>query len=557
MDNYVEKKKKAFLVCCILLMSALNGGWLSWSKPLDNHECFVSITAREMLARNDFVWPTCNGEPRLQKTPLSYWLVAGASKITGRIDEFTTRLPSIIAAILSTVAILYFLNKWLCFRTAVVSAGVWATTLAYIRYAHSGRPDMVLTFFVVLCFLSFYGGLTASNRKRQVAYMLIFWASLGIANLAKGPAPVPFVLLPLFIYVAVFRKWKTLPKLLPVIGPIIFLAITLPWPLAIAGKLNWDLVVWKREFIYRFLGEYASGHKHFYYYLPRMFQFALPWAAFVPMALAAPFYRIWNKKQPLMYFMWFWFVVGLVFITISGGKRQHYILPFMPAMAVLIGIIVDDMAFERKCYPASFVINTLKAHIAVLIFIAVAGPVFVFIKGSKALGYSARSGFSPAVYATALGLVVVILALAVVWLFWKRKPAYACGTVFGGITVFVVVTYATIFIPLNYNRYSRDFSKRIRQIVPPSSELVAYEYISDRSVQYFGRIIPVEQDISQLYKRYERGAWVVATAGHMEKIDKDGRFRRVYYKEKAERRRQDDAGGALYHKSAKILGSEL
>ena len=43
--------------------------------------------------------------------------------------------------------------------------------------------------------------------------------------LAKGPAPLPLIVPALFFYFAVFRKWKLIPKLLPIAGVILFLLI--------------------------------------------------------------------------------------------------------------------------------------------------------------------------------------------------------------------------------------------------------------------------------------------------------------------------------------------
>jgi 4-amino-4-deoxy-L-arabinose transferase-like glycosyltransferase len=143
-----SKTKKALIIFGVLLLSGLSASWTFYERPLNNHECFVSITAREMLESGDWVWPTCNGEPRFNKTPLSYWLVAGLAHITGRVDEFTTRLPSVIFGVLSVAAILYFVNEWLTFRIAVISGCVWATSVGFISYAHSARPEMILTFFV-------------------------------------------------------------------------------------------------------------------------------------------------------------------------------------------------------------------------------------------------------------------------------------------------------------------------------------------------------------------------------------------------------------------------
>ena len=97
-------RMKGLVACGVMLLSAVSASWTLSSRPLNNHECFVSVTAREMLESGNWVMPTCNGENRLQKTPLSYWLVAGLAKITGRVDEFTTRLPSAVFAVLSAAA---------------------------------------------------------------------------------------------------------------------------------------------------------------------------------------------------------------------------------------------------------------------------------------------------------------------------------------------------------------------------------------------------------------------------------------------------------------------
>jgi len=69
-------------------------------------------------------------------------------------------------------------------------------------------------------------------------------------------------------------------------------------------------------------------------------------------------------------------------------------------------------------------------------------------------------------------------------------------------------------------------------------------------VQYFGRPILETDDRTVLYEHYERSDWVLATAGHLEKLTQDGRFRKVYYMEKAEHRRRHNRAGALFHKSA-------
>ncbi len=543
-NDETKRYKKITIVCGVLILSSANAFWRLSQTTLSNHECLVSITAREMLQSGEWILPTCNGQPRLQKTPLPYWFVAGLSKLTGSVDEFAARMPNAILAVLSATAILYFVNRWSSFKIAALSASIWVTSLGYIRYSHNAQPEMPLTFFIMLCLLSFYSAITERSRNRQVVFALVFWVSFGLANLAKGPAPLPLVLAPLFFYIAVFRRWKKVPKLLPVIGMVIFLAIVLPWPLAVGYKVDWNLGIWKAQFIDRFVGEYASGHKPFYYYLYIMFQFILPWSAFLPMALVAPFYNVWKDRQPIMRFLWFWFVIDLAVITICGGKRQHYILPLMPSMAMLIGILLNDMVFVRKAYTHGFAKAVLRYHILVIIIAAIGGSIFVAVIHPQFL-----------ISTIILTTLIVTLTSIVGLLFVKGRPGYACAAVFAGIAVCFMVFYTSFSVLIDHNRSSRDFSKRISEIVPPLDKLVAFNSVSKRSVHYFGKVIPVIEDVSTLYKHYEDSDWIIATCSHLEKLLQDRRFRKVFYKEKAELSGQKYMAGALFHKSAPVINN--
>jgi len=550
MDNSEDKpiptKNKVLISVCVLLLAAIMASWGISTCALENHECYVATAAREMLESGDWIMPTFNGKLRLEKTPLSYWLVAGLARITGRTDEFTARLPSAVFAVLTAAAMLYFVSRWLTFRIATISALIWATSYSYMYYSHNARPEMGLTFFVMLCFLCFYSAVNEKNRKRQIVYMLVFWVSFGLGMLAKGPAPLPLVLVPLFFYTVISRQRKKLTKLLPLAGPIIFLAIVLPWPLAIAHRVNWDLVVWKQHFFDRFFGEFDSGNYPFYFYLPFIFSFVAPWVAFVPAALAAPFYKIWGEKRKTMLFLWIWFVVDLIFLTMSGGKRKHYILPAMPGLAVLIGIIIEDMAFVRRAFTQKFARNFLACHIILIAVLAVGCVVYAAVSEPEYLSTALCSGL--------IGLAV---AGGIAIFFAKRKAALACGILFGGYCILMVCTIS-FMNPLDNNNYTKTFAMEILERVPATEDLAAYGYVSPRVVNYFGRPVPVIEDKSSLYRRYEQGEWVLATAGELKELEKDSRLRKVYHSDEAEMRsRTKNTRGSLFHKSAPKAEDDL
>src|SRR6478609_2910490 len=64
----------------------------------DANEAFYVETPREMIERGDYVSPTFNYEPRLNKPVLSYWIVAGFYQVLG-VSVGVQRLPIALGAL--------------------------------------------------------------------------------------------------------------------------------------------------------------------------------------------------------------------------------------------------------------------------------------------------------------------------------------------------------------------------------------------------------------------------------------------------------------------------
>jgi hypothetical protein len=311
------------------------------------------------------------------------------------------------------------------------------------------------------------------------------------------------------------------------------------------------MTLWKHEFVDRFFGSYASGDKPVYYYLPRILQFTAPWSAFAVAALLAPLYKVWGEKRRQMLYFWIWFVAGLIFITINAGKRQHYMLSILPGLAILIGIVMEDMIFTQKAYTAKYAGDFLKWHIGFFLAAAIGLPVY-FARSDKSL--LADKSLLPGAIITSVIFLIMIAITSI--LFKKQKKYLATAAVMAGFCVMFVPLYSFFINPMDYNRYSRDFSYRLREIVPADGELIAFEYVSLRSVQYFGRPIKEVKEIEVVRDHYKAGGWVMATADHLEKILAKEGFRQIYKKEKAERRKREDAPGILFHNSAETVAAE-
>lgn len=503
---------KKFVFLAIAAVSVFTSFWALSFSPIGNHEAYVGATARQMLNSGDWVVPVFNGVPRLNKTPLCYWLVAIAAKTAGGINDFIVRLPTATLAVISTMAIFYFVSEWLGISIAALSSLIWSTSLCFVRYTHTARPEMALAVFVTISMLSFYSAVNSESRKKQVFYMLVFWFSFSLSMLAKGPAPLPVMFPALFFYFMVFRKWKLIPKLLPVSGVILFLLIFLPWPVAILAKCPQGVEIWKDEFLGRATGDYAAGSKPFYYYLQIMFPYMVPFSAFIPLALGAPFYRVWEKKRQAMAYLWLWFVAGVVVMSLCGGKRQHYILPMMPAMAILAGIILDDMIFVQKAYSRKFSNIFLSAHL--FIFSAGAVGVIIWLLRSS---YAVRFML---VYSI-LAALAFLFATAILFILNKKVLAIACFFA----TMCILIMFWPCFESMqeNENYITKDFARNIANCAD-GRDVIAYGRVEASFIYYFGRDVSVDSDIDRICNQYPGGVGVIAVDKNFEQLKNDSRF---------------------------------
>jgi 4-amino-4-deoxy-L-arabinose transferase-like glycosyltransferase len=530
----INLNKENFFWFFALLVCGLTAMWNLSGRAMENHECYVSVTAREMIRNKDWVLPKFNGEPRLAKTPLCYWLTAGTEKITGKFDDFTARFPSSTFALLSALSILYFVKQSINLRTGIISALVWATSFSYINYAHNARPEMALTFFITLCLLSFYSAVAERNRKKQIAYMLIFWTGFGLGMLAKGPAPIPLLAIPIFFYFLIFKEWKTIPRLLPIAGVIIFFIIVLPWPLAIGHRVNWNLIIWKQNFFDRLIGDYAPGNYPFYLYVLYTFSFIIPWSGFVPIALLSPLYKIWEEKRKFMLYLLICFAANFIFLTLSVGKRKHYLLPIMPVLAVLIGIILEDMIFVRKSFTTKFAKNFLFGHIIVLTLGAGVSVIYFY-----------HSQFFIA--ALVLAITAIIFMAMILTAFAYDKTTVAAGLIFTFCCIFAI-SLLSLSAPYDNNNYTREFAFEISKIVPPDSNIIAYKFVSPRLVYYMDRIIPKAEDMDSIFQHYDKGDWIIATDSELKELQSKNRMNIVYSNEKAAVQSDRNIAGAVFRK---------
>src|SRR4030095_4357210 len=92
----------------------------------------------------DWIPPPTGGTPVPSKPPLVRWLGGLTVAATGRLDEWTARLPSALLAPLPVVGIAPAAAERFGRLGGVAAAIVLATTWTWVLAARQARVDMVL-----------------------------------------------------------------------------------------------------------------------------------------------------------------------------------------------------------------------------------------------------------------------------------------------------------------------------------------------------------------------------------------------------------------------------
>jgi len=150
-----------------------------------------------MVARHDYITPFYEGDKRWTKPILIYWTMMATQVLFGD-NEFSARLPSVLAGVFGVWAVYYFLLKLRGFRTAVIGACVLMTIPEYFFMARQAMPDMLMNGFLAAA-LAFFA-LAGSGGETQTPVLLAVLPLRVLAFLAKGPVACALVALSVLLF---------------------------------------------------------------------------------------------------------------------------------------------------------------------------------------------------------------------------------------------------------------------------------------------------------------------------------------------------------------------
>ncbi len=294
--------------------------------------------AREMLARHDWVTPVLYGVPWLEKPPLYYWLAMLSYKGAGGVSDTAARLP---VAVLSSLLIIFIYGWSRRFRTGMQldAALITCSAAAVIGFGRSASTDMPLTVMFTVAMLSWYGWYASQRRS----WLLSFYFFSGLATLAKGPIAV---LLPgtiIIVFLMLRRDGRLLLRTLWPIGIAVYLAVVAPWFIAVQhANPQFFRVFFLQHNLERFSSNLYHHPQPFWFYLPVVLLALVPWTVFIVTAVvdALRDWRFATQQPPaqedLRTYLAIWFLIPILFFSLSHSKLPGYILPAIPAGTILL-----------------------------------------------------------------------------------------------------------------------------------------------------------------------------------------------------------------------------
>jgi 4-amino-4-deoxy-L-arabinose transferase-like glycosyltransferase len=422
-------------------------------------EARYARVSQGMWQRGDWLVPRQHGEIRLHKPPLIHWLAQPCIALLGERSEWAVRLPSALAVLLAAGA-----TGWLAARQRDRLAGLITTTLMLVMplMLFVGRMaliDPILCAFWTIAVCSGYLMLESDEsdgaRSRRGGWAILFWATVALCILAKGPVglmPVGIVV----VWTAMRHRWRSLWGCRPILGLIVAMLPLLIWAGAVAWQHEQAIDFWYREIVHRSAGgaeERADHVRGLWFFLPIVLVGFFPATALLP--LPAVHWRGADARRALargdvIAYMAVAALLPLVIFSLIPRKLPTYVLPMAGPIAVIAAfglrrwLDIDedhDEVRERGDHPARRLPNGITS-IAICLTITWGGAMLLAISprllDMAELDPSLRESLPGMVAPLAL---VVMLSVIAAWM-WGRARHRATALVLLALGLNVGVTWS-------------------------------------------------------------------------------------------------------------------
>jgi 4-amino-4-deoxy-L-arabinose transferase-like glycosyltransferase len=352
------------------------------------------------------------------------------------------------------------------------------------------------------------------ERRIQRLYFIAAWLFCALSTMAKGPAGLLLPGLCALLCLVASGRVKDLLRMEITSGLLVVLCVALPWFLAMYARHGQGFT---DRLLFHDMFKRAFTHVHdtnegddvsFRYYVWQLGYAMFPWSGLAPIALVAWVRRREDGDRATgATLLALWFGLSFALFSVMPTKFHHYIFPAVPPAAMLIGVLLDDMArtaekataddavrrrFEQAVYGAAAVIGALAVFVvgADLAEIHEGQPNQVRLLHLFTYNYKRpwppSLDFRPVLWLFVIAATIGTLALVVVWI--RKYAAFALAAV---AVAFAAWTLDVYFVRLSPHWGQRELiASYILENQQIKGPLVAYQMNWKGENFYTGNKIP-------------------------------------------------------------------
>jgi 4-amino-4-deoxy-L-arabinose transferase-like glycosyltransferase len=482
----------------------------------DDNEGLYADAVREMRQSGDWLVPTSNGFPRIQKPPLVYWTMLASTALLGE-NEFALRLPNALATAGWIIATYLIMRRLGGETFGLASALVLASMLGVWVFTHLIQPEPFLACFVSLAMWCLVEARLyaqpqplfaepARGRFPGERWYLLFWTFLALGSLSKGLHGALWPLAVVLVAALFIPNWRAwLRPVLSLRGILIFLALLVPWYAYMTARFPGFLAA---HFLNEQLGaclntRYPADARQLplLQFYGQHLLFWMPWTLLLPGSVYALVKAVQAARErphafppqtlDLIGFLGIWVAVTMVSVAFST-RQDYYSMSCWGVVAAFFALPWMTGAYAFLRVPRAYLIVP---------------PVLLALAGAAALGFAvwiwpqlgalgeataspirdrdtfldAIAGISPGLWArfitllTVFGATMLVAGAAAALLAWRRRTFAALATLSGAMAVPVILAAVGFTLMAPYFSLAGSARAINRELVTRPDAVIACE----------------------------------------------------------------------------------
>lgn len=396
-----------------LVLALLLAAGIGLRSPWPADEPRFALAALDMVENGHWLLPHRGGEVYADKPPLFMWLQALLYLATGNM-RVAFLLPSFAAA-LATLALVHDLARRLYDREAAwFVVLLLLVTVQFGVQARSAQIDMCLTAFTTL---GLYGLCRHLLLGPARGWWALGWLAMGAGIITKGVGFLPVLALPGWLAVRGRLPARVPADSATLAAPLLLLLPAALWllPLVVGATSGThpEYAPYLREILLRqTVTRYADGLGHvrpaWYYLVSVVPGLWLPLSVLLPWLLPDWLSRL-RLRDPPTWLLASFLLLGLLFFSLSPGKRGVYVLPLLPAAALLAAGSLQALADRRR---AAALLRGLTTAVGVLLLMVSAATYFDLGPVSEQIARAELPAMPAMLFLAAAGAAWTLCAVA-------------------------------------------------------------------------------------------------------------------------------------------------